>query len=162
MLWAADVNGRLASVTRAWHADDAGRPGRRGLPDEARPQAVAVVRSLVRSILHSKGAGSTYSRIEQPDGHSARVQVDASPAVSPDDGSFTGFLGSVHLIADDAALPDVSEVDEALVRVVMLDAVADHVIKARALAARADEAQVTRVLDLALLAIGDRLADAGR
>ena len=158
MLWAADSNGRLASLadhssTRAAPGPGAGR--QRVLRETAGPQAIAVVRALLRSISQTKLAGSTSYRIAQTDGFPAHVEVDAIPAVSPDDGSFAGYIGSVHLLG--GPLAENAPVHDDLARIVLLDAIADHVIQARALAVRADDRHLVKVLDLALLSIGDRL-----
>lgn len=157
MFWSADSNGRLASMTDLAHVARGCIAGREPvLREAARPQVVAVVRDLLRSVLQSKLAGSTSCRISELGGLSARVTVEANPALSPDDRSFAGYIGSVRLVKD-PTLED-APVDEGFARVMMLDAIADHVVKARGLAIRADERQLMRVLDLALLSIGDRLS----
>lgn len=158
MLWAADSNGRLAAL--ADHPSTRATPGlgagyQRVLREKAGPQVVAVVRTLLRSIIQSRLGGSTSYRVTQTDGIPVRVEVDAIPAVSPDDGSFAGYIGSVHLLGEPSA--ENAPVHDDLARVVLLDAIADHVLHARALAVRTEDRHLVKVLDLALLSVGDRL-----
>lgn len=150
MFWATDVNGRLIGTARSWSAN------------ERRSQVVAAVQALLKSVLLSRDWASTQSRVAQLDGRPGCIRLDASPALSPDDGSFVGFLGSVRVVPEGVTLSDWVEADEALARVILLDAVAERVIEARDLAVRAKDRRVAKALDLALLTIGDRLAEAGR
>lgn len=161
MFWAADSNGRLASMTNVPRVfRDLATGSEQGLTGNARPQVIAGVHALLRSVLQSKGAGSTSCRITQAGGLSARIKIDASPALSITDGSFAGYIGSIDLVADEPS-PQDRPVDEALARVVLLDAVADRLIRARVLAVGAGEGHLVKILDLALLSVGDRLAQSG-
>ncbi len=158
MFWAADVNGRLASVT-ILHRADAEQGAVPSRPhDGAGPQIIAAVRALLRAVLQTKSGGASSYRI-QANGMAACVQVEANPALSPDDGTFAGYIGSVHLVPEAAGFAE-KVVDEDLARVIFLDAIADHVTSARTLASQAGERQLIKILDLALVSIGDQLLQA--
>ena len=156
MLWAADATGRLASVTTVHHDGARSGAGATRWRDGAEPQIVATVRTLLKSVLRSRIAESRNYRITQPGGLTASVKIEANPALSPDDGRFAGVIGSVHLVSDVNLAATV--VDDDFARIVLLDAVADHVVAARALAARANDRRIAKMLNLVLLSIGDRMA----
>ena len=90
-----------------------------------------------------------------------------SPAFAPETGSLLGWLGSTEPLR---AVPDPPRVADVLHRVpqrarhvvVMLDAMADHVTAARNLAKHADDLSLKKILDYALLSIGDLIYKAAR
>ena len=159
MFWAADANGRLASVTTHDRSNAQGVVMLRSR-DGTGSQVIAAVRTLLHAVLHTRSGGATSYRIEA-NGVPTRVQVEANIALSPDDGSFAGYIGSVHL-APEALLPTETMVDADLARVMFLDVIADHIAQARILAVRADERRIVKILDLALMSIGDQLVQADR
>ncbi len=153
MLWAADVNGRLAGLTRPWFA-----PGAESCIAEAQPDIMAAVRTVLRSVFPSRMPASTHHRVSCVSKRPFGIQVDASPALSPETGTFVGYLGSIRPVAGDVALPSTSEAGSRVAHIVLLDAMAEHVIAARKLAVQGNERQLARMLDMALLSIGDQMA----
>ena len=155
MLWAADVNGRVAGLTRPWLGLEAGRS-----VASVGPHVLPAVQAVLRSVFPSKQPASTRYPILYLDDRAVRIQVDASPALSPDTGSFVGYLGSVHPVAGDTIPSSMPGAEKAMLRVVLLDAMAENVVAARALAVQTNERELVKTLDLALLLIGDQLAKA--
>lgn len=93
-------------------------------------------------------------RLRRADHSYGWVTTGGAPSFSPVDGGFVGYLGTTHEIA---APPAASCDGRAHRSVVMLDYVAGQISTLRSLARQQASHALVKVLDMALLIVGDLL-----
>ena len=101
-------------------------------------------------------------RSVRPNNGYSWVMSGAAPSFSPADGKCLGYLGETELLREAPTPPKVLDLLKRLPhgskhQVVMLDAMADHIATARNMAKHTDDVSLKKILDFALLSIGDLL-----
>ncbi len=173
MIWASDAQGRATYLSPEWLtltgqavADATGW----GWLTMVHPDDRETVRAAVSEASRAASAFTVTYRLFGPDGGHIWVTGGAMPSFSPQDGRFLGFLGSLSQ-APCAEKPGA----ESRVQIFdppppgtlsggreSLDLIADHLLIARALAARAGEEMLRSIIDVSLLETGQRLARSER
>ena len=169
MIWASDAEGHATFVSPEWTALT-GQPRDKaegwGWLEMIHPADRDTARTILTDASRAAAAFTMQFRVRDAAGDHIWVTSGAMPSFSRQDGRFLGFLGSHSETA-----PPVPEKAQGRVGLYnpptsgtagrpnsALEAIADHLLLARAAAAEAGEDMIRSIIDMCLLETGQRLA----
>ena len=138
MQWSLDPNGAIAHVSREWQQftglaeqDLIGRSDRLSVHLKDR----GIVSNVMRNAINSHQPFAVCFRQKKSNQEFEWVIAEAAPAFSSVDGSFLGYLGRTKILENEnepqKATDLLHSVPNENNKIVLLDAIADHIIIAR-------------------------------
>ena len=170
MKWSLDAEGAVAHVSKDWRKyfgiqedEIVGASSRVYVHPEDRP----AISSIMSHAVHLREPFLICFRQRRANDDYVWVMAGAAPSFSPFDGNLLGYLGNTEVLTRAPTPPAALDIlhrmpDRSRHRVVMLDAMADHVTTARNIAKHTDDIALKKILDYALVSIGDLLYKAIR
>ena len=165
MRWSLDSQGAVSHVSQDWRQftglSEDETVGQFTCP-AIHPDDQASVVAIIRSALDARRPFLLTYRIRRADNRYKWAMSGGAPSFAPVQGNLLGYLGSTEILARAPDPPQVTDilhqpVQSSQHRIMTLDAVADHVMAARRIAKQSDDPAVAKILDVALLSIGDLL-----
>ena len=165
MRWSLDPEGAIAHVSREWQQftgfSDGAVAGAASRPS-VHPDDRDVVDRAIRSAIEMRTSYLVAFRSVRPNNKYSWVMSGAAPSFSPADGNVLGYLGDTELLQEAPVPPKAFDMLRRLPhgsrhQIGMLDMMADHITTARNIAKHTDDVSLKKILDYALLSIGDLL-----
>ena len=170
MIWVSDTAGDMMFVKSDWEAltgQSSREASGRGWLEKVHPDDRPLVADLFRQATGAREQFVLNCRLSRTGGDFCWIVASGAPSVWPESGEFLGYLGDLDVIEETPArmtaggqIGSIRPPSEMLdgAEPTLIEGLADQVLHVRDLAHQADETTLVKIIDLALIEIGFRLA----